>query len=192
MAPHADEESLGAALKRGAWRPLLGGFLVQLCLGTVYAWGNTTTYVTSRLRGDGGDDGLRDDITYTTTFPTYVLGLGFQALFLPIGGACERRYGARVTAGVAGAFVALGTLLAYFAVEADSLVGLVCTAGALFGVGCGFGYVAPLQCGFKWLPHHKGIVSGVVVAGFGGGAVVFNEVCRHGRRTPPGGVAREE
>ena len=34
-----------------------------------------------------------------------------------------------------------------------------------------------LPCLFlQWLPNHKGLVNGIVVAGFGGGAFIFNQV----------------
>lgn len=29
---------------------------------------------------------------------------------------------------------------------------------------------------FKWFPNHKGLVSGLVVAGFGSGAFIFDQV----------------
>ena len=29
---------------------------------------------------------------------------------------------------------------------------------------------------FQWLPNNKGLVNGIVVAGFGGGAFIFDQV----------------
>ena len=132
------------ALRRGAARPLLGGFLVHLCLGTVYAWANTTTYATSalRCRARGGSGG----VTYASTFPTYVLALLVQAIFMSPGGALERRVGARRTCQLAGLLVAAGSALAALAARLGSLALLYASAGALFGSGVGLGYVAPLQC----------------------------------------------
>lgn len=37
-------------------------------------------------------------------------------------------------------------------------------------------YTCPLVCGYGWMPDRKGVVSGVIVAGFGAGAAVFNVV----------------
>ncbi|OTF77535.1 hypothetical protein BLA29_013279, partial [Euroglyphus maynei] len=37
-------------------------------------------------------------------------------------------------------------------------------------------YVAPLAAGMKWFPKQKGFVNGIIVAGYGLGALVFNYV----------------
>lgn len=37
-------------------------------------------------------------------------------------------------------------------------------------------YVTPLVVGYRWMPAHQGVVSGVITAGFGGGAVVFDQL----------------
>lgn len=55
----------------------------------------------------------------------------------------------------------------------DKLLLLWATIGLLAGVGIGFAYVCPIAALVKWFPQHKGLVSGVAVAGFGFGAYVF-------------------
>jgi OFA family oxalate/formate antiporter-like MFS transporter len=52
------------------------------------------------------------------------------------------------------------------------LLGISCLGGA----GIGFGYVCPLSVGMRWFPRHKGLITGVAVAGFGGGAVILSSV----------------
>jgi MFS family permease len=61
---------------------------------------------------------------------------------------------------------------------ARSLLLLLLIYGVGFGVGIGLTYVAPLMCGYRWDPDRKGLVSGWVLAGFGAGALVFNQVRR--------------
>ena len=46
--------------------------------------------------------------------------------------------------------------------------------GVVAGVGTGFSYVCPLATCMKWFPTHKGLVTGVAVAGFGAGAVLLS------------------
>ena len=48
------------------------------------------------------------------------------------------------------------------------------TIGLLAGVGIGYAYVCPIAALVKWFPEHKGLVSGVAVAGFGLGAYIFS------------------
>jgi MFS transporter, OFA family, oxalate/formate antiporter len=51
-----------------------------------------------------------------------------------------------------------------------------CLSQAVYGAGIGIGYIAPLSCGYKHLPDRKGLVSGLIVGGFGTGSFVFNVV----------------
>jgi len=55
----------------------------------------------------------------------------------------------------------------------DRLFLLWGTVGFLAGAGIGFAYVCPIAALIKWFPHHKGLVSGLAVAGFGFGAYLF-------------------
>jgi len=45
--------------------------------------------------------------------------------------------------------------------------------GLLGGVGVGFAYLVPIATCILWFPRHKGLVTGVAVAGFGGGAALI-------------------
>lgn len=56
----------------------------------------------------------------------------------------------------------------------DHLFLLWGTIGLLAGVGIGYAYVCPIAALVKWFPQHKGLVSGIAVAGFGLGAWVFS------------------
>jgi OFA family oxalate/formate antiporter-like MFS transporter len=48
--------------------------------------------------------------------------------------------------------------------------------GLVAGVGVGFAYIVPIAVGVQWFPRHKGLVTGVAVAGFGGGAALIGSV----------------
>ncbi|MHC5110454.1 MAG: OFA family MFS transporter [Planctomycetota bacterium] len=76
-------------------------------------------------------------------------------------------------AAVAVAGVLLGNQYVGRAGEFDSLFLLWGTVGFLAGAGIGFAYVCPIAALIKWFPDHKGLVSGVAVAGFGFGAYLF-------------------
>lgn len=58
--------------------------------------------------------------------------------------------------------------------EWDKLFLLWGTIGFLAGAGIGFAYVCPIAALVKWFPQHKGLVSGIAVAGFGLGAFIFS------------------
>ena len=88
-----------------------------------------------------------------------------------IGGWLEGRIGPRATALTGCAVLSAAVFAASFA---RSLAELALTYGLLFGVGVGLAYTMPLVCGMRWLPQRKGLINGVVTAGFGLGACVFN------------------
>jgi len=43
----------------------------------------------------------------------------------------------------------------------------------MFPAGIGMVYWTPIMCGWEWFPENKGLISGLVVAGFGFGAFIF-------------------
>jgi OFA family oxalate/formate antiporter-like MFS transporter len=49
---------------------------------------------------------------------------------------------------------------------------LICI-GIIGGAGIGLGYVVPIAVGMKWFPDKKGLISGLAVAGFGFGALIW-------------------
>ncbi|XP_005112731.2 MFS-type transporter asR1, partial [Aplysia californica] len=69
----------------------------------------------------------------------------------------------------------LGVFLTYVTVK-ESFGLTVLTYGLMFGYGIGLAYTAPLGCAMRWFPQRKGLVNGLVVAGFGGGAFIFDQV----------------
>jgi OFA family oxalate/formate antiporter-like MFS transporter len=48
--------------------------------------------------------------------------------------------------------------------------------GLLAGIGAGFAYIVPIATCIRWFPDHKGFVTGIAVAGFGGGAAVVSQI----------------
>lgn len=107
--------------------------------------------------------------------------------------------GPRFTAALGGLILSAGFLLAAqvtggaLGSELESrLVLLWLSIGLIAGVGIGFAYVSPIAALVKWFPAHKGLVSGLAVAGFGFGAYIFSHksgigavgfIDRHGIQT---------
>ena len=144
-----------------AARVILGGTLLHFALGTIYCWGNSSIYVTSWLRTVDSNP----DLTTKDTLVVFSSALIAQAMFMPVGGKLEASLGPRMCAFVSVICLAAGTFLSSAAVSVATLA----AAQFLYGVGIGLGYIAPLTCGYKHLPERKGLVSGVIVGGFGAG-----------------------
>jgi len=74
----------------------------------------------------------------------------------------------RIVAMTAGFLWGGGVFLASF--SAHRLWWLYLTYGVLGGIGLGMGYVVPIAVLVKWFPDHRGLITGIAVAGFGAGS----------------------
>ena len=148
---------------------LVVGVLMHICIGTMYCWGNLTTYATSYMRGKD------HNIVYADTLWAYLSAAGVQAASMPFTGYVQIRFGSRVASLLGALMVAGGVALTRHTIDV-SLAAFITTYGVLFGVGIGLIYACPIVCALSYLPKLKGLINGIVVMGFGFGAFVFNFV----------------
>jgi OFA family oxalate/formate antiporter-like MFS transporter len=89
-------------------------------------------------------------------------------------GGLIHRLGPRVCAVLGGVLFGGGWLLASLGRYhfLFTLLGI----GLVAGVGVGFAYIVPIATCIRWFPDHKGLVTGVAVAGFGGGAALVSQI----------------
>ncbi|XP_037077941.1 oxalate:formate antiporter-like [Pollicipes pollicipes] len=95
-----------------------------------------------------------------------------QGLCMLPGTLFYRRFGPRLTIAVGSVVSTAGIALANLAVD-KSLAWVEVTYGFLNGLGVGLVYTVPILVGYKWFPKNKGLVSGVVVGGYGLGGIIF-------------------
>ena len=146
---------------------LLGGFLIHLVMGTVYTWGSMTIYLTSYLRV------YDESVTYNNSIVIYACTIAGQAALMFLGGHLELRVGPRVAASLGSIFLVGAPLISS---RVTSYPLMIFTYGVLFGFGGGLTYTVPLVCGYRWEPNRKGLVSGIVLSGFGLSALIFNQI----------------
>ena len=138
---------------------LVGGGLLNVALGTYYAW---SVFVPALEHEFGWSR------TQTSLVPTIDMVM-LASMFL-VAGFLQERIGPRRVAMTGGILFSLGLLLASWI---QSLPMLYLTWGLLVGAGLGFGYLAPITVGSKWFPNHRGLVNGLAIAIFAGGSGVF-------------------
>lgn len=138
----------------------IAGVVMQVALGAVYAW---SVFADPLAQAYGGASATAVNSTFSITIFT----LGFAAF---VGGLWMGNVGPRTVALTAGVLYGLGIFLAGFA--SNSLVFLYLTYGFIAGAGIGLGYIVPVATLIKWFPDKRGFITGVAVAGFGGGAFV--------------------
>jgi len=149
-----------AASKKG-WIVTLAGVGLNLALGILYAWSIFSKQLTEPL--DKGGFGW----TRTQATLPYTLAIACFALMMIPAGRLQDKLGPRRVATVGAALTGLGLFVASLATPErawPSLVGF----GLLCGTGFGLGYAAATPAAVKWFPpEKKGLITGIVVAGFG-------------------------
>jgi OFA family oxalate/formate antiporter-like MFS transporter len=98
-------------------------------------------------------------------------GLMVFALVMIVAGRWQDRAGPRVVAMTGGLVLASGYAIA--ALAGPSFTAVLLSIGVIGGAGIGLGYVCPIAACVKWFPDMKGLITGLAVAGFGGGAFLF-------------------
>lgn len=139
---------------------LISSVLIQLCLGGIYAW---SSFVAALQNSHG--------LSSTQTQIIFGLTMLINTPVMLYAGRLLSSIGPRFTALVAGIFFGAGFLVAAF--SGGNFWLLLGGISVLSAVGIGLGYITPLVTCIKWFPEHEGLVSGVSVAGFGGGAILL-------------------
>jgi len=156
---------------------IIGALLVQLCLGSIYAW----SFFQTALNGGTAAVGIYLWPSLYSQLP-FAAGLASFALFMIFAGRWQDRVGPRKVATVGGILLGLGYILAWLTdiiAGTDAVIGtvwLIISYGIVGGAGIGFAYVCPIAALVKWFPDKKGAITGIAVAGFGAGALVFGYV----------------
>jgi MFS family permease len=146
------------------WLVVAGAILVQLCLGAIYAWSAFTGRLTA-------PDGLFM-FTRTQTQIVFSVGLATFAVVMALfAGRWQASAGPRVVAITGGVVMGAGYIVA--GLSGTSFPGILIGIGILGGAGIGLAYVCPIATCVKWFPDRKGFITGVAVAGFGFGALIW-------------------
>lgn len=101
----------------------------------------------------------------------FSVGILVFAIVMIFAGRWQDKVGPRVVALTGGLVLAAGYAIAGFA--GPSFWAVLWSIGVIGGAGIGMGYVCPIAACVKWFPDLKGLITGLAVAGFGGGAYLF-------------------
>ena len=153
--------SLEAVLRR--YLILAAAVVMQMCLGATYSW---SIYVSPIKAMTGMMQGTVQ-IPFTLFYFVFPATMMVAGSFLP-------RMGPRRCAMTGGVVFGCGWLMAGLGARhfAFTVVGI----GLLAGVGVGFAYIVPIAACIRWFPERKGLVTGIAVAGFGGGAAAVSQI----------------
>jgi len=145
------------------------GTLLMLCLGTVYSW---SFFQDLLVRGYGAVFGWSNS-QVAWIFSLAIFFLGATAAW---GGRQLSRFGPRRMAMIGAALFAAGYALSSVALALRSLPLLYLGYGVIGGIGLGLGYVTPVATVARWFPDRRGLATGMVIMGFGLGALFMSKV----------------
>jgi OFA family oxalate/formate antiporter-like MFS transporter len=143
------------------WLILAVVVIVQLCIGGIYAWSNLARALTDAY----GLAEWQAQLVFGVSIAVFALTMLFAGPLL------DRR-GPKIPTLIGGCLFAAGLLVASFSGGRFPL--LLVGYGLVAGTGLGFVYLCPISTAARWFPKRKGLVTGVAVAGFGGGAVILS------------------
>ncbi|THD23681.1 Oxalate/formate antiporter [Fasciola hepatica] len=148
---------------------VLGGILIQLSYGYFYTIGNMGPYIVDYM-----------DYYNKTVNPNAIVWLtsvqiSFEAIAMPLGAWMHRKCPIRAVVAVGCLIHSGGIMLTFFTLKVGFL-GVLFTYGLLQGFGMGFGYSVTISAATVWFPKHKGLVVGLIVAGFGAGGILFTPI----------------
>lgn len=145
------------------WIVVIGAIAIQLCLGAIYAW----SVFTPKLADPTGIYAF----TVKQTQWVFSLGLLTFASVMIIAGRLQGKITPRALASLGGVVLGLGYILGGF--FGNTFAAQMVCIGLLGGAGIGLAYVVPIAVGVKWFPDKKGLITGLAVAGFGFGALIW-------------------
>jgi MFS transporter, OFA family, oxalate/formate antiporter len=160
-------------MSRRGWIVVLAGTGLNLALGILYAWSVfSKQLVESVERGGYGWSKTAATLPYTVAIACF-------ALMMVPAGRLQDKLGPRIIASAGGILTGLGLVVASFATPAATWPALI-GFGLLGGTGFGLGYSATTPAALKWFPpEKKGLITGIVVGGFGLAPVYIAPLSKH-------------
>ncbi|CAH8669669.1 unnamed protein product [Schistosoma rodhaini] len=134
---------------------VIGAVLIQITFGYFYTIANMVPYILSYIKAR-----VDPDVQIQSTVWLSALALASQGISMALGGIVYQKAGFRLVVG-------LGCLLH------RTFIGVIITYSVLMGLGLGFAYSVVMGVAAKWFPKRRFLIVGLVVGGFGLGALVF-------------------
>jgi len=148
----------GMEAENGRWILVVIGLLINICLGSIYAF----SIFRKPLEAFWG-------ITSSQSGYPFMAFLAVFAIAMPLAGNLIARWGPKKTTMLGGLLVGTGWVVASFA---SNITILTILYGVIGGAGVGIVYGCPIAVIAKWFPQKSGLAIGLTVMGFGVSALV--------------------
>ena len=145
------------------WIYAIAGVIVLLFAGLIYAWSVLSSPIAAEF--DSWSKGAMS-LTFTLAMSFFCIGGLIAGL---LAGRVKERY----------IFIASAVLflIGFMLVSSIKSIGMLYLGfGVLAGLGAGFSYNTVMGSVTKWFPDKKGLISGILLMGFGIGAFIIGKV----------------
>jgi OFA family oxalate/formate antiporter-like MFS transporter len=146
-------------MQHNRWFVVLGALMIQVSLGAIYIYSVFKPALKEHFPAWSATD---------LALPAQIL-LAADALAMIAAGRLQDKFGPKKISIAGGLLLLLGM---YIAAKAQTIFQFVFGFG-LAGAGIGAAYVCPIAVCVKWFPDKRGLITGLAVAGFGAGGLVF-------------------
>jgi MFS family permease len=157
-----DTKLFGMPAESGRWLFVVIGLVMNVCLGAVYAYSIFLAPVKKAFNVSA----------FMANLP-FMVFLSFFAILMFFGGRIMEKLGPRKLIIIGSIIVGLGWMLSSFA---PNIWILTLTYGVIAGSGVGLVYGCPVATAARWFPDKKGLAVGLMLAGFGGSALITGKV----------------
>ncbi len=145
------------------WIVTFAGTGINLALGVLYSWSVIAKALTKDWNWTASKASL-----------PYAVACGVFAVVMVFAGRAQDKVGPRLVASLGGLCAGAGLIISSFA-SAERIFPIVIGFGLLIGAGMGLGYASATPPAVKWFPpHKKGLITGLVVSGFGCASVYIS------------------
>ena len=145
---------------------VLGGFIYMMFPGALYCIGVLSPYIQSYYQIPKGKNYTADLMPAT---------LFLNMLFMPFGSyLVQRNVNPRLMIALGGTIAFPCFIIASFMTESFLAFGILLCLG--FSFNHGMAYMAPIHHCWLWWPNNPGLVSGIILGGFGFGGLIFDNV----------------
>ncbi len=149
---------------------LIAAIFMQMCLGATYSW---AIFVQPLKEQTGLLQGTLQ-IPFSVFYFVFPFTLIFSNKMLLL-------FGPQKLSWFGGLLFGGGWVLAQFG--SVHFLFVILGIGLLAGIGVGLVYLIPVTIGLMWFPERKGLVTGITVAGFGGGAALVSQIAGWGMQS---------
>ncbi len=159
-----DTKLFGMPAEKGRWIFVLLGFLINICLGSVYAYSVFKKPVQQVFQCTATEGGL-----------PFMIFLASFSVMMFFGGRVLEKLGPKMLGIVGGILVGGGWIASKWT---GNIYMLTLTYGVIGGGGVGLAYGGPIAVAARWFPDKKGLAVGLTLAGFGGSPFVSANVAK--------------